>query len=113
MEITVKPVYNDHPWDPKIMAVIHSWSLFRGHLYNKSSKGDLKLVVVGDRLSLFGVAVSSGLTVFASQRIKFANIDSSSQSYWVRILTKNAGRGLQECQINSLKLGFECYGEKN
>jgi len=27
---TVKPVYNGHPWDPKIMAVVDRWSLFRG-----------------------------------------------------------------------------------
>ena len=27
---TVKPVYNDHPWDPKIVAVVDRWSLFRG-----------------------------------------------------------------------------------
>ncbi len=29
--ITVKPVYNDHPWDPKIVAVGDKWSLFRSH----------------------------------------------------------------------------------
>ena len=27
---TVKPVYNDHPWDPKMVAVVDRWSLFRG-----------------------------------------------------------------------------------
>jgi len=26
----VKPVYNDHPWAPKIVAVVDRWSLFRG-----------------------------------------------------------------------------------
>ncbi len=25
---TVKPVYNGHPWDPKIVAVVDRWSLF-------------------------------------------------------------------------------------
>ena len=35
---TVKPVYNDHPWDPKIVAVVDRWSLFRGHLSNKKFK---------------------------------------------------------------------------
>ncbi len=27
---TVKPVYNHHPWDPKLEAVVDRWSLFRG-----------------------------------------------------------------------------------
>jgi hypothetical protein len=27
---TVKPVYNGHPWDPKIVAVVHMWLLLRG-----------------------------------------------------------------------------------
>jgi len=27
---TVKLVYNDHPWDPKFVAVVDWWSLFRG-----------------------------------------------------------------------------------
>ena len=27
---TVKPVYNDHPWDSKIVAVVDRWLLFRG-----------------------------------------------------------------------------------
>jgi hypothetical protein len=30
---TVKPVYNGQPWDPKIMAVVDRWSLFRGRVY--------------------------------------------------------------------------------
>ncbi len=42
------------PWDPKIVAVVGKWSLFRGHLYNKGSKWDLKIVVVVDRWLLFG-----------------------------------------------------------
>ena len=33
---TVKPVYNGHPWDPKIEAVVDRWSLFRGSLYYKN-----------------------------------------------------------------------------
>ncbi len=52
--VTIRLVYNDHPWDPKIVAVFDRWSLFRGHLCNKSSKWDLKIVVVIDRRSLFG-----------------------------------------------------------
>ena len=27
---TVKPVYNDHPWDPEKVVVVQRWSLFRG-----------------------------------------------------------------------------------
>jgi len=43
---TVKPVYNDRPWDHKIVAVVDRWSLFRGHFCSKSPKWDLKMVVV-------------------------------------------------------------------
>ncbi len=50
----VKHVYNDHPWDPKIVIVVDRWSLFRGRLCTKSSKWNLKIVVVIDRWSLFG-----------------------------------------------------------
>jgi hypothetical protein len=52
--ITVKPVYNDHPWDPKIVVVVVKWSLFRGNFCYKTSKWDLRIVVVIDRWSLFG-----------------------------------------------------------
>ncbi len=50
---TVKPVYNDHPWDRKMVAVVDRWSLFRGHLCNKSTKRVLKMMVITDRWSLF------------------------------------------------------------
>jgi hypothetical protein len=30
---TVRPVYNGHPWDPKIEAVVDRWPLFRGVYY--------------------------------------------------------------------------------
>ena len=33
--------YNDHPWDPKIVVGVVRWSLYRGHLSNKSFKWDL------------------------------------------------------------------------
>jgi hypothetical protein len=36
---TVKRVYNDQPWDPKRVAAVARWSLFRGYLCYKSSKG--------------------------------------------------------------------------
>ncbi len=47
-------MYNDHPRDPKIVAVLDRWLLFRGHSCNKSSEWDHKMVVVIDRGSLFG-----------------------------------------------------------
>ncbi len=28
----IKPVYNGQPWDPKIVAVVDRWSLFRGRV---------------------------------------------------------------------------------
>ena len=51
---TVNPVYNVHPWDTKVVAVVDGWSLFRGHLCYKNSKWDHKMVVVVGRWSLFG-----------------------------------------------------------
>jgi hypothetical protein len=30
LQIIVKPVYNDHPWDPKVVTVVDRWSLFSG-----------------------------------------------------------------------------------
>ena len=36
ISITVKPVYNGHPWDPKIEAIVDRWPLFRGSLYYKN-----------------------------------------------------------------------------
>jgi hypothetical protein len=54
IEDTVKPVYKDHPRDPKIVTVVDRWSLFKGHLCSKSSKWDLKKVVIRDKWSLFG-----------------------------------------------------------
>ena len=47
---TVIPVYNDHPRDPKIVAVVYRLPLFGGHLCYKRSNWDLKI----DRWSLFG-----------------------------------------------------------
>jgi hypothetical protein len=50
---TVKPVYNHHPENTKIQAVVDKWSLFRGHLCYESTRWDLKMVAVMGRLSLF------------------------------------------------------------
>jgi len=51
---TVKPVYNDHPRYPKIVAAVDRWSLFGGHLCYKRSNRDFKIVVVVGSWSLFG-----------------------------------------------------------
>ncbi len=50
---TVKPVYKNHSWDLKVVAVVDRWSLFRGRLCNKTSKLDLKMAVIIDRWLLF------------------------------------------------------------
>ena len=60
---TVKPVYNGHPWDPKILAVVDKWPLFRGFSIKIAIEFDLaglRLTVVGHCLE---VAVNTGLTV--------------------------------------------------
>ena len=51
--ITVKSVYNDHPRDPKIMAVVDRWSLLSGHLCYTNLKREPKKVVVVGYWSLF------------------------------------------------------------
>ncbi len=39
-------------WDPKIVAVVDGWLLFRGHLCTKSIIWDLEMLAVVDRWSL-------------------------------------------------------------
>jgi len=51
---TVKPVYNDHPRDPKFVAVVDRWSLFRGSFVLQKLKMRPQMVVVVDKWSLFG-----------------------------------------------------------
>ncbi len=52
---TVKPLYEDRPWDRIILiAFVDSWSLLRGHLYC-SAIWYLEMVVVIDMWLLFGV----------------------------------------------------------
>ncbi len=45
-------MYNDHLLDPNIVDIVDGWSLFRG--CNKSANWDLKIVVVVDKMPLFG-----------------------------------------------------------
>jgi len=68
---TVKLVFNDHPLDPKIVAVFVRWSLFRGTVLVKKFKMGLKnggRYVTGGCYS--GVVVSSRLTVCAKALCK-------------------------------------------
>ncbi len=51
--LTVKPVYNGHPWDPKIVAVVDRWSLFRGSLYYKNDNWAFLMVAFVGRWPLF------------------------------------------------------------
>jgi hypothetical protein len=52
---TVKSsVYNFHPWNPKIVAIVDMWSLFTGYFCSKSQILDLKMRAIRDRWSLFG-----------------------------------------------------------
>ncbi len=59
-------MYNDHPWNPKIVAVVDRWSLFGGHLCTQSSNGTKS----GGRYRQ--VVVSSGLTVFSTRNLALA-----------------------------------------
>jgi hypothetical protein len=52
--IPVKPACNSHPWDPKIVAVVHRWPLFRGF--------PIKVAIEFDLAGL-RVTVVTGLTV--------------------------------------------------
>jgi len=48
-------VYNDHPRNQKIVAVVDRWLLIRGHLCYKRSNWDLKIVAIVERWSLVQV----------------------------------------------------------
>ncbi len=54
----VKPVYNDHPWDPKFVAIVDRWSLFRDRFMFSRSKCGLQ-----NRGRCRQVAVNRALTV--------------------------------------------------
>ena len=44
MYSSIKPAYNDNPWDSNIVVVVDGWSFFRGQLCHKSSKLNVKMV---------------------------------------------------------------------
>ncbi len=56
---TVKPVANDHPWDPKIVGIVDCWSLFRVIFMIQTLKSGPK-----NSGRYVEVVVSSGLTVY-------------------------------------------------
>ncbi len=43
----VKPVFNDYPWDPNIVAIVDRLSLIRDHLSNEISNWDFKRLQTG------------------------------------------------------------------
>jgi len=47
---SIEPVYNNHPWDPKIVAVVDRWSLVLGF----SIKIAIKFGLAGQRLAVVG-----------------------------------------------------------
>ncbi len=69
---TVKPVWNDHPQDPKFVAVVDRWSLFRGWSLLKRPKLELQN---GGRCRQVGryseVVVGSGLNVSLNVRKEY------------------------------------------
>ncbi len=50
---TVKPVYNNRPWDPKIVAIVDKWPLFRDGLYYKIWNWAFKIMAFVGRWPLF------------------------------------------------------------
>jgi hypothetical protein len=69
---TVKPVYNDHPRDPKFVVVVDRWSLFRGRFMLWSLKlgiqngGRCRQVVAIQRWSLTQVWLYCDKTIIVS-----------------------------------------------
>jgi hypothetical protein len=50
---TVKPVYNNHPWDPKIVAVVDRGLLFSCSLIYKNRNWAFEMVAFIGRWPLF------------------------------------------------------------
>ena len=60
---TVNHDYIDHPRDPKFVAVVDRWSLYRGSFMLWKLKLGPQNSVTVDKWSLLGGVVNSGLTV--------------------------------------------------
>jgi hypothetical protein len=58
---TIKPEYNDHPRDPKIVVFVDRWSLFRGSIVllmwktGRQDSGRCKQVVVSSVLTVYQI----------------------------------------------------------
>ncbi len=50
---TVKPVHKDHPRDPKIVAAVDRWSMFKDPMGNKATIRDSIILIVVGKWSLF------------------------------------------------------------
>ncbi len=73
---TVKLVYNDHLWDPKFVAVVDRWSLFRGSFMLWKLKlgpqncGCCRQVVIIWRWSLTQVWLYTAFTIYLDLSVK-------------------------------------------
>ncbi len=78
---SVKPVYNDHSWDPKILPLLTSGCCSEDSLFSKSGKYDSKKwsLKTGGRYS--EVVVSSGLTAFTLKMIGHKRNDNIFSLY--------------------------------
>ena len=60
---TVKPVYNDHPWNQMIVVSVDRWSLYGGALVQLKWTMNQPTVVSIDRWSYLQVVFNTGFTV--------------------------------------------------
>ncbi len=90
-------MYNDHHGDPKIMAVVDRWPLFRG--FSECGKQDAKIVVIIDKWSLFGggcwlrfdciVLLSLNLPCDVDLEVKCIQLCFSLRANCVRLILHN------------------------
>jgi len=82
---TVKPVYNDYPWNPKIVAVVDSWLLFRGRLYNKTGRYSEVVVSSGLTVAVAILSKSQGFIYYVENA--FQNL-ARMRSKWLLVYEK-------------------------
>ena len=83
---TVKPAYNDHTWEPKLVAVVDRWSLFRGHLrnINKNKTPKCWLVVANQRWS--STQVWLYLKILNENLLCFESSNHRRLDFWYTII---------------------------